>query len=502
MLKKLLTKKKPQLFSVAFISGAAVMVVEVAATRLLTPYFGASLFIWTSAISVILGALALGYYIGSRLSKKEKLDLILGRTFALAAIATFLIPYIVYGIGKALPSLHSGNIPSAGAFILTLAGALIALMPAGTFYGFVSPLIIEILGRDGHHPGYVSGRVFAISTVGSIVGTLFTPIFFYPVLGTHATFLTVSVVVMLLAAIVYKEQKNWFIAGALILLILGTLWWPNPLKGENTVFAKESPYQTIRLVENNGRMEIVFNEGLGVQSSYHPHTPWTGSYWDWSSILPFLRDKNDQSALIIGYAGGSIARIWNETPAAERIKEVDGIEIDEEVIEIVKRYFDEDLFGANVFIKDGRQHLLATDKLYDIIYVDAYANEFQIPFHLATVQFFKQVSDHLNEEGMMVFNVSLGIKDSKLVRSLINTVMAVFPHVYTLESETSFNILIVASNEEINFENLNEIYEKAGLPVNPAFQASPADFSPTGRILTDDLAPVELMSEILFLDLI
>lgn len=476
------------------------MVVEVAATRLLTPYFGASLFIWTSAISVVLAALAVGYFVGSKLSKKEDLYHILSRTFVAASLATLAVTYMVFIIGKFLPTFYSGNIPSVSAFILTFIAALVSMMPAGIFFGIVSPIIIEILGRDGHHPGTVAGNVFSVSTVGSILGTISTPLIFFPMLGTHLTFAVIAVLTMLLAGIVARKKKFYYILAAFVILMAGLFYRPSLFNDEKVVLAMESPYQTIRILEDGDRLSLVFNEGHGVQSVYNPDSPWTGSYWDWSAILPYLRGHQDQSALIIGFAGGTIPRIWSQTPVSELISEIDGVEVDPAVIEVGKEYFNIDQIDANIIIKDGRQHLVATDKLYDIIYVDAYANEFQIPFHLATVEFYQLTQEHLADNGLLAFNIALGIRDSELMKGLLNSISYLYPNVYTLQEHNGFNMLVVASQNEIDFSNIGEIYKKSAMPNPPEFNIDNATFNPDGRIFTDDNAPIELLSDLTLLE--
>ncbi len=481
-------------YFIAGISGACVLIVEIAGARLLTPFFGASVFIWTSAISVTLAALAIGYFIGATISKREDIKKELSNAFFFASICTFLIPYFVYVIGNILPVIYRGNIPSGGAFFLIFSASLIVLMPACIFYGFVSPLIIELLGRDGHHPGTISGKVFAISTIGSIIGSILTPIVFYPIIGTHITFISVALIVMLLSIVVEKSNRWKKVILILLLILIGFGLKPNPLKGPGIVFGKETPYQTIRLIEDEEKFSIIFNEGLGVQSVHQKGTPWTGRYWDWLAILPFIHGGENLNTAVLGFAGGTIPRIWRETPAAQFVSEIDGVDIDPAVFDLVKNYFDEDLFNVNPVIADGRQFLASTDSTYDLLLVDAYANEFQIPFHMATIEFFQLAQSRLNPEGILAFNIALG-HETELAERLIATTNKVFANVYLLHTEIGSNSLIFASDTEIDFDDLNQIYEDSEMPFPPYFSIKKITDTSV-KLFTDDKAPLELLTDL------
>lgn len=488
---------KIKLLVIAFMSGAAVMIVEVAATRLLAPYFGASLFIWTSAISVILAALAIGYFIGGRLADRENIRRILTSVFMAASITTVLITYIVYFLGQQLPSFYSGDLPSITAFGVTLLAALVSLMPAGIFYGMVSPLIIEILGRYGHHPGNVAGQVFSVSTAGSIVGTIITPLVLFPSAGTHLTFVIVAAVMMTLAVLVAGKKRIWIFLLAIAILASGLIYHPDPFKGSNIVRAKESPYQSIRVEDQGERLAMIFNEGHGVQSVYYKNSPWTGSYWDWAAILPYLREKTDQQALIIGVAGGTIARIWNQTPVASRVGEIDGVEVDPFVIELAREYFALDELDFNIIIKDGRQHLMTSDKKYDLVYVDAYANEFVIPFQLTTVEFYQLIEQRSSKDAILALNLALGVRDSELIAGMLNTLALIYQDVYVLQALDAYNMLVIASQNPVDLSSLSEIYQKSEIPYSPLLQVDQVGFDHEKMIFTDDRAPLELLSDLL-----
>jgi spermidine synthase len=486
-----------QAYLFAFVSGAALMTIEVAATRLLIPYFGASLLVWTGTISVILAALSFGYAWASRLAKQPDIPTVLARAAAAASLLTAFIPYAIHFIGAVLPTWRDlGSTSSYGLLIVSFFIALACLLPAGVAYGLISPLLVELLGRSGHHPGEVAGKLFSISTVGSIIGTMGTGVLFLPVLGTHMTYASAAVAMMLIAAALAKKERLVFIVCAVVLASITFAWRPSAWNTAETILLDESPYQTIRILEDDGTLQLVFNEGLGVQSVFRPETPWTGSYWDWYASIPYWRDTDDQRGLIIGYAGGTIARLWSETEVKARFEKVEGVEIDKQVLAAVREHFDANDFGAEVFVDDGRRYLANAAARYDIIAVDAYSNEFQIPFHLTTKEFFTLADRKLTEEGLLVLNVALGIESSPLFLRLANTIAETFPHTYQLSSDDSLNVLLVASRTPLSETVVTDALEMVLPQTQKSLSLKPIPFDPSIAVFTDDRAPIELLSEL------
>ena len=486
-------------YTIAFINGAAILIVEIAATRLLSPYFGASVFVWTSSISVILGALTVGYFLGSRAARKDNARWELTKAFVFAALTTFAAPFVVNLIGGSLPAIYAGELPTLQSFVFTLFAALVALMPAGVAFGYVSPLIIEILGRDHEHPGEISGRIFALSTAGSIVGAITTPLVFYVVFGTHMTFVVVACVVVLMAAVSATTKKGFYIVLSIILLLTGIASQPDPLAAKGAIFAQETPYQTIRIFEDHEKFRMVFNQGLGIQSTQVKHTPWTGNYWDWLTFVPFLHKKDVLDTLVIGFAGGTVPRLWRETPVKEKIDSIDAVDVDPAVFDITEEHFDSNLFDAIPIVDDGRRYLASTNKSYDLILVDAYANEVQIPFHMTTVEFFQLTKNRLDEDGLLVFNLGIG-SGSRLSPPLLQATRAVFDHVYIFDTPDTFNTLIVASTSAQNVSNFPEAIAQAAMPTVPNFSLARIAHDENVIPFVDDRAPVEFLTDLTVFD--
>lgn len=483
----------PYLYFISFIAGALVMTIEVTASRLLAPFFGSSLFIWTSAISVILAALSVGYFIASKLSEREDVKMILVYALFGASIMTFFAPHAVYFIGSFLPGYAANTLPSSSLFVTTFIVSLLVLMPAGVFYGFFSPLIIEILGRNGHHPGRVSGKIFALSTVGSIIGTISGAIFFIPFIGTHNTFLIASIVMSLLVLGLTKKYRILSIVFALSILLIGSYTKPNPLKNEQVVAYTPSKYQDIALIDEGDHYSFIFNEGFGVQSVHYKETPFTSAYWDWLTLIPYMREKEKQDILFIGFAGGTSSRLFAETNVAEKIQSIDAVEIDEEVVKMTRSFFSPDDYGVNVHISDGRQYLQTTEKQYDMILVDAF-NGLSMPFQFSTIEFNQLIQSRLQEEGVMALNIALGLDGSPIVQGLFNTSAEVFDHVYAFGATDSFNIVLLATNTPIDEERLDRYRELAGIPYQDMYLK---EYHSTNKdlVFTDDKSPIEFLSD-------
>jgi spermidine synthase len=480
-------------YLIAGISGASVLIVEIGSTRLLTPYFGASIFVWTSAISVILAALAIGYFWGAQKAKKEDVKIELIKALVFASLATWLIPFAIKYLGSQFPVFFQGDIPNIAVVLFMYIAALVTLLPAGIFYGLVSPLIIEVLGRNGEHPGSTAGRVYAVSTVGSIVGSVLTPIVFYPSIGSHALFIATSVLMMSLVLIILENNRlrYIFLLLAIILLAMGLNFKPN-LENSKIVYAKETPYQVIRVFESETQFDVIYNEGLGVQSVYPKNGPWTGRYWDWMAMTPMISTKFPQSATVIGFAGGAVPRIWDEVDAFDQMS-VTGVDIDPASFELVKELFSDNLYGVTPVSMDGRQFLAQNKTKTDLLLVDAFANELEIPFHLTSKEFFDLTTQRLNDGGVLAMNLAIGAR-KELGDRLYQTIKSSYKHVYELvDDDVSGNALVIASQDPIDFERFKQAFISTGAPVSPHFQIGEIT-STDAQIFTDDLAPIELLT--------
>ncbi|MCC6406320.1 MAG: fused MFS/spermidine synthase, partial [Planctomycetes bacterium] len=287
----------------AALAGASTMIVELAAVRVVAPYFGASLTVWTNVIGVVLFSLAVGYVVGARLARSERPERALTVLLALAALVCAWIPWLAPAACRAfLPeglALHE-------AFGLVAWGSLAAtgllFVPVAAALGAASPLISETWQRSsGESAGAIGGRVLGASTLGGLVGAFATPHFLVPELGLRATYWIAAaalVVAMLFAAIRDGSARRG--VGVRTLAVLGalasggtTVAEPAPAEGFVELACVESPYQRVRVVEDQSGAQpariLQVNEGLdSFQSvwSTKPGLLGEGYYYDAFALPP------------------------------------------------------------------------------------------------------------------------------------------------------------------------------------------------------------------------
>lgn len=486
------------IYTIAFLSGLAVMGIELSASRLIAPYFGTSLFVWTNVIAVILAALSLGYYLGGRVSEQApRLKVLLGIIFV-AGLLFAAIPFVVRPIAM---QFTFGSFTLAGAsFVIVLGSFLLTValffIPV-TLLGMVSPFLIKIVSLERRDIGNVAGRIFAISTIGSIIGTFLPALVFIPWIGTKFTILIFATILILIGASGFVPRRL-FVLVPLVGIPFGSL--DAALKPTPGLIAEvESPYQYVQVVEDRGgTRRLIYNEGGGVQSVYNPNALFHGGeYFDLAPLLPALRDE--KRVLIIGLAAGTISRAMQVLYGNESSFHIDGVEIDPTVIELGKKYFELGGDDLTIINADGRTAIESVAGTYDIIFIDAYTNQLYIPFHLATQEFFGAAAARLAPGGILAVNVLASSDESELLRSITNTIASALPNVYRFRISNSWNNMIFASFGPIHFERLAEV----SLPVHEFEQFAreiPAGivriaFDQNEQILTDDRAPVEHMMD-------
>jgi spermidine synthase len=503
------------LYLAVFFSGTTTLAVELSAARLLEAVFGTSNIVWANVIGLILIYLALGYFIGGRWADSSPHFTTFYKLLVWAAFASGLIPLVSHPIlniaARAFPDPNelSANLAViAGSFISVL---VLFAVPI-TLLGCASPFAIRLALKRVTHAGDVSGRIYAVSTLGSIVGT-FTPVLLLiPFVGTARTFLTFSglLMVVALAGLALTGGRWWrFLWMPLVLAGLAWFTLPGPVKpveeGKRLLFEEESAYNLIQVVEDDeGWRYLLLNEGQGWHSLYHPQTLLTGFTWDYFLIGPLFNpppyhtDQLERVA-IIGLAGGTIARQYSNVYGPLPI---DGVEIDPEIVRAGREFFGMDLPNLNAVVADGRHFLAQTDRVYDVIAVDAYRLPY-IPWHMTTVEFFQQARDRLDEDGVLIVNVGRTESDYRLVRAVATTLETIFPSTHVIAVPDSFNAIVVATVQPSSIENL---------ALNLAFVDNPllkevgeralANWRPVvagGPVFTDDKAPVEQLTNLILM---
>jgi spermidine synthase len=466
-----------------FGAGTGTLATEIAASRLLAPYFGSSTVVWANLIGLVLAALAVGYWLGGRLADRRPDPRLLGLIVLGAAVYVALIPFVTGPIldagARALDRVEAGAV--AGSFF----GTLFIFVPPVLLLGMVSPFAIRLAIEDVASAGQVAGRLYALSTAGSLLGTFLPALVTIPLVGTQRTFLGSAAVLALSASVLLGRR---YLLVALAVLALAAIP-PGAVRAEpGLVHEEESLHQFIRVVERDGVRRLYLNEGVAVHSVWREDSVLTGGVWDSFLALPALLDEEPARVAILGNAGGTVARAYGEFhPQAA----IDGVEIDPAVTDVGER-----LFGMRenprleTYDQDARPFLRRTPHRYDLILVDAYHQPY-VPFYLATRDFFELVRERLRPGGAVALNVATVPGDDRLERALAGTLATVFPEVRTWPV-LRFNHIVLGFAKARDERTPREAPDQRLEPLVRLLerQLSPP-VAPAARPWTDDRAPVE-----------
>jgi spermidine synthase len=473
-----------------FVAGTGSLGAEIAAVRLLAPYFGDSTIIWANTIGIVLVALSVGYWLGGRFADRHPHMQGLCLLTLAAAILLALIPFVADPLLELAVSALDEI--SAGAFIGSLFGVLVLVAVPVLMLGAVSPWAIRLAVPAVDRAGEIAGRLYALSTAGSLLGTLLSALLLIPLVGTRRTFLVFAFAIALVAVLGLRPVRRYALAPAAIVVLMvlpvGTL---KAAENGTVIHEVNTEYQYARVIEyEDSRRTLELNEGQAVHSVYRPNTVLTGNVWDGHLVLPFATlDEPPDEVAILGNAAGTTSRAYEEffpgTP-------IDGVEIDSELSEIGRRFFDMNNPSLELFHEDARPFMRRTDTRYDVVSVDAYRQPY-IPFYLTTREFFELVRDRLQPGGVVVVNVGHPEGQDDLERVLAATMQEVFPNVLRDPIEDT-NTLLVGSEAPIGADRLRE--EAGDLPseLRPVARAAAERLEPPltgGEVYTDDHAPVE-----------
>ena len=415
---------------VAAVVGAASLGTEIAAARLLAPYFGASTIVWANTIATVLVALSAGYWVGGRLADRDPTLRGLCRVVLAAAVLLALIPFVARPfLGGAVDALDS---VAAGAFVGSLIAVMVLVAVPVMLLGAIAPYAVRLSVTTVEEAGRVAGRLYAISTMGSLVGVFSAALLLVPFAGTRMTFLTFAVALALVSLIGLARPATLapLAIGLLALIPVGTIKAAEP--GETVLAERETEYGYARVVRyGDGDRGLELNEGQAIHSLLRADGDvLTGDYWDEPLVLPFAgtgptHPRAPRSVAILGSAAGTTARAFGVLFPRTR---VDAVEIDSELTALGRRWFR--LGGPNLHTHtaDARPWLRATHRHFDLVVVDAYRQPY-VPFYLATKEFFRLVRSHLNPGGMVVVNVGHPAGDDGLETVLSATLRTAFPDV-------------------------------------------------------------------------
>ena len=472
----------------AAVVGAASLGAEIAAARLLAPWFGASTIVWANTIATVLVALSVGYWVGGRLADRDPTLAGLSRLVLCAAGLLALVPFVAGPFLRV--SVEALDRVEAGAFVGSLLGVLVLVAVPVMLLGAVAPYAVRLSVRTVEEAGRVAGRLYAISTLGSLVGTFLSALVLIPLVGTRRTFLAFALALALAA--VPALQRRFVLAPVGVALLLAIPVGTVKATGDaRVIWDRETEYQYARVTERpNGERRLELNEGQAVHSVYRPGEWLTHDYWDEMLVLPFATTtRTPRSVAILGNAAGTTARAYGHYFPAAR---VDGVEIDPALSDVGRRLFD--LRGPNLHLHDAdaRPFLRRASRRWDVIVVDAYRQPY-IPFYLATREFFDEVRDHLAPGGVVLINVGHPEGSDRLEKVLGATMSRVFRTVMRDPVKDTNSVLLgtdaPASASTLDAAARSLPPDLAAVTAAAAARLVPA--LPGGAVYTDDRAPVE-----------
>ena len=481
--------------------------VEFGASRLLAPYFGTSLYVWGVLIGLVLIYLSVGYVLGGRLADRRPHDQLLYQITAWAGLWIGVIPLVSYPI--LLASQQGFKDLSVGLVAGTLFAVVLLFAVPVILLGCVSPFAIRLLLKDVATGGNTAGRVYALSTAGSILGTFLPVFWFIPTYGTRPTLEGFGLALVLISIAGLWPRRRFYALFAVAVILAGILL-PAGIKPPEVgklLDEKESAYNYIQVVQTGTKTELILNEGQAIHSLYDSSDNLTHGYWDYLLFADSFRAASPgaiapKSLAILGLAGGTTARQYR-LAYGDSI-DITGVEIDPEILAIGHRYFHLGEANAHEVVGDARYWLDTQARSYDVIVLDAYRQPY-IPFHLTTKEFFQQVRDHLNPGGVAAVNVGRTATDYRLVAAIASTMAAVYTNVFLIDDPNYDNTLVYGTTEKVSLADVTANLAQVSAPLageaaQNALQYGKLRVSPYhGQVFTDDLAPVEqLIDEIIF----
>jgi len=477
------------------VSGASVLGIEILGTRLIGPFYGVSLYLWSALIGVTLAALSVGYAVGGNWADRGprlgRLSLLLG----IAGVWIGVIPWLRHPILAATEP--------AGLRTAVLVTATVLFFPPLALLGMVSPYAIRLKVASVDVVGRTAGNLYAVSTVASVAAALVTGFFLIPHVGVSRLTFFIGVLLIVTAMVGPATRRGGAASALLVLvpLVLASVAFryapgqsPDPDHGLLAV--EQSPYAEIRVIDTNDRRFMVIDGGA--------HTSVDTSTW--VSNFPYVHVLDigksffgaPGSMLLVGLGGGSVAKSY-----ARDGWKVDAVEIDPTVVALAREYFGLVPADGAVYTMDGRHYLMTHDTTYDLIVMDAFGSS-SIPFHLVTRESFELIHSRLAPEGLFAMNVESVGWHNVLVESLARTLQQSFAYVEVLPMaeppDQLGNLVLLASDRPLELDAGHEPPVPASRMSYEyhAFHAWENRFevdATSAPILTDDLNASSLWAE-------
>lgn len=540
------------LLLIVFLAGVGTLGIEMVMPRLLAPFFGTSQPIWAVVIGMTLVYLAAGYWLGGRLADRRPDQRLLCWLIAWAGLLCALIPLVARPV-LALAQLALRAV-AAGGFLGALAAVVLLFAAPVTLMAMVGPFAVRLQLRRAEQgvaeAGRTVGTISALSTLGSIVGTFLTVLVLIPLIGSSATLFLFAGFLVLLGCVGLRDLRALAMLAAVIGLAAAHYALAGAVKSADcygcTLRAEaESSYNYIQVADQeivyadgtpDQRRVLLLNEGQALHSIYRLKYRETGDPldlltdggpWDYFAVAPYVyadtKPADVRRVAMLGSAAGTVPKQLLAIYGPETL--IDAVEIDPRIVAMGRAYFameDQDPAFPNytTYTQDARAWLATAIQTYDIIGMDAYHQPY-IPFHLTTVEFFREVKARLSPRGVAVVNAGRPASgDDRLANALASTMLEVFPEVYVIDTRFS-NAVLIGVNQPAGDGVANFIANASAIataaeaepryralqlvqywalnegrygPIRP-FTAADARTAP----FTDDRAPVELLIDGLIL---
>ena len=437
----------PLLYAVIFVSGAAILALELLASRIMTPYFGVSLYIWTGILSITLVSLALGYWAGGRFAGAARTGAV-ERLIGLYALLPALAALSIVAACLAYPYAF---LPLAGWSLIlgSFAACLILLFVPLATTSAMNPLLVAIALRQAReHAGDAgAGRVFFVSTIGSVAGVLVTAFAIIPHLTNFAAVLIVAVTLALLslaAALSASPQprsRPLIVSSAVVaaLAALALLWNADAYTGrQGTVqysggaWRVEASYSslfgTVKILRTEANADsglfhrLYFHDGL-VQNTVDSRGRSESFYTYALEALALAYRPHLRSVLTLGLGAGMVP-----TQFARRGVAAEVVEIDPNSLRVAQQFFGFDPAKVRVHHVDARTFVRNCPRRYDAIVVDLFHGD-GTPDYLVTRDFFQGLRACLAPDGVAVFNTFADLQRPSTYAHFLVTLRAELPHI-------------------------------------------------------------------------
>ena len=491
------------LYIIVFLSGASILAIEVLGTRILGPFYGVTLYLWTALITVTLAALSLGYFIGGYFADKNARMSHISWLLTGSAVWVFAIPLLK------IPLLRTSDIFGIRAAVLVAAIGLF-FVPL-TLMGMISPFAIRV--RAGHldEVGRCAGKLYAISTMGSVFSALSVGFFLIPVVGVARLTILTGILLLIAAGLgVIGRNKSTIqrvviivsgAIGSILLFTNGDLAQPE----YGLLEVRQSNYGELRVldtVESGGEYRYLIIDGCVHSVVDRAILESVCSYVEVLDVPKYIFNQPGK-LLLIGLGAGSVAQNYSRVGWETTI-----VEIDPEITELAQLYFDFRQTDGKVIHGDGRQFVRQNRELYDLIVVDAFGSS-SIPFHMITVEAFEEMQSSLTEDGILAINIIALDRGSNLISSVCKTLHHSFKHISVLplppgeSHDTLSSFIVLASGNRIGRGEDDEVHfnsNKDTYSMEIAWQNRYVPDYSMGTVITDDLNPVDIWSEAINLE--